>query len=80
MNHIKNDITNTRYENNEDVFFSKNIKNKPSVENAKLFCVETIFSEKSFAIHSCYRHLSPDELCKISEYIPELYELSELNR
>ena len=33
LNIIKNDVTNTRYENNinEDIFFSKNIKNKPSV-------------------------------------------------
>jgi hypothetical protein len=82
LNHIKNDITNTRYENNEDIFFSNNIKNKPSVEKAKLFCVETIFSEKSFGIHNCFKQqimqLSHDELCKISEYIPELFELYDL--
>ena len=79
LNIIKNDITNTRYEDNEDMFYSnKIINNKPSVDVAKLFCVETYFSDKSFGIHAPYKHLLPDELCKISEHIPELYELIEL--
>ena len=82
LNIIKNDIANSRYENDiyEDVFFSKNIKNKPSVENAKLFSVETLFSEKSFGIHKCYEHLQHNELCRIAEYVPELAELIKLNK
>jgi hypothetical protein len=65
----------------EDILFSnKIINNKPSVDVAKLFSVETYFSEKSFGIHAPYKHLLPDELSKISEHIPELYELIELNK
>ena len=78
LNHIKNDITNTRYVYHEDIFFSNNIQNKPSADFAKLFSVETIFSEQSFGIHCCFSHLSHEELCKISEYIPELFELYDL--
>ena len=80
LNTIKNDIYNNRYKDNEDVFFSFNITNKPSKEKAKLFSVETIFSEKSFGIHSCYKHLSQEDLNKIAEYIPEIFELAELNK
>jgi hypothetical protein len=80
LNTIKNDIYNNRYKDNEDVFFSFNITNKPSKEKAKLFSVETIFSEKSFGIHSCYGHLSQEDVYKIAEYIPEIFELAELNK
>ena len=61
------------------MFYSnKIINNKPSVDVAKLFCVETYFSEKSFGIHAPYKWLKTDELSKISEHIPELYEFIEL--
>jgi len=80
LNTIKNDFYNNRYNCNEDVFFSSNITNKPSKEKAKLFSVETIFSEKSFGIHSCYGHLSQEDVYKIAEYIPEIFELAELNK
>ncbi len=78
---IKNDVTNFRFEDGilEDLFFSKYAKKKPSVEEAKLFSVETLFSEKSFGIHACYKWVSYEELCKISEHIPELFELIVLN-
>ena len=80
LNIIKNDITKSRYENNiyEDVFFSKNIKNKPSVENAKLFSVETIFSEKSFGIHNCHKWNTLEQIYKISEHTPDLIDLINL--
>ena len=80
LNIIKNDISNHRYKNNEDVFFAFNITNKPSREKAKLFSIETIFSEKSFGIHNCYQYLPQEDLHKIAEYIPELFELAELNK
>lgn len=81
LNIIKNDIHNFRHEDGifEDVFFSKNVVNKPSVEEAKLFSVETLFSEKSFGIHACYKWVTYEELCKISKHIPELFELIVLN-
>ena len=77
LNIIKNDIANTRYENNinEDIFFSKNIKNKPSVEKAKLFSVETLFSEKSFGIHNCHKWITHEQIYKISEHIPDFIDL-----
>jgi hypothetical protein len=77
LNIIKNDVTNTRYENNinEDIFFSKNIKNKPSVETAKLFSVETFFSEKSFGIHNCHKWITREQIYKISEHTPDFIDL-----
>ena len=77
---LDNDTYNIKYRENEDVYFSFYIKNKPSVEKAKLFSTETIFSEKSFGTHNSYSHLSEDELNKISEYIPEIFELAKLNK
>jgi len=79
---IKNDIRNFRYENDiyEDVFFSKNIINKPTVQEAKKFSVETLFSEKAFGIHACYRWITIEQIKEISEYVPEIYELMELNK
>jgi hypothetical protein len=80
LNIIKNDVNNMRYAHLEDTFFSYNVTNKPTVKKAKLFSVETTFSERSFGIHKCYMHLSNDKLCKIAEYIPEIFELAELNK
>jgi hypothetical protein len=78
LNTIKNDITNTRYENNEDIFFSKNIKNKPSVEKARFFSVESLYSDKSFGIHSCWKFFPIEYMYVISEHIPDLFELISL--
>jgi len=75
LNTIKSDITNTRYENNEDLFFSKHIKNKPSVEKAQFFCIESLYSEKSFGIHGCWKFFPKIFIYYISEYIPELFDL-----
>jgi hypothetical protein len=80
LNIIKNDVNNMRYAHLEDMFFSYYVINKPTVKKAKLFSVETTFSERSFGIHKCYNHLSNDKLCKIAEYIPEIFELAELNK
>ena len=80
LNLIKNDLYNIRYNGPEDIFFSQNITNKPTFKKAILFSVESFFSEKSFGIHKCYMHLQNDQLCKIAEYIPEIFELAELNK
>jgi hypothetical protein len=77
---LDNDTYNIKYRENEDVYFSFYIKNKPSLEKAKLFSTETIFSEKSFGTHNSYTHLSEEELNKISEYIPEIFELAKVNK
>jgi hypothetical protein len=50
---------------NEDICFSlqKNIEvKKPDFEKAKQFSIETIFSEKSFGIHSPWRWLSNEHM------------------
>ena len=80
LNLIKNDLYNIRYNGPEDIFFSQNITNKPTFKKAILFSVETFFSGKSFGIHKCYMHLQNDQLYKIAEYIPEIFELAELNK
>lgn len=62
----------------EDVYYSNHITNKPTFEEAKLFSVETVFSEKSFGIHKCWYHLHPRQVNEIAKYIPELPELIHL--
>lgn len=62
----------------EDFYFSEHIKNKPTFEEAKLFSIETVFSEKSFGIHKCWMFLDRKELEKVSQYIPELFGLIEI--
>jgi hypothetical protein len=74
------DNNNKRVRHNEDGFFSTFITNKPSYEEAKLFSVETAFSDKSFGIHRCFSYLPPDEVEKIGEYVPELFELINLHK
>ncbi len=51
---------------------------KPSASDAKLFSVETTFSPYSFGIHKVWDYVSDEELQKISEHIPNIFELKEL--
>jgi hypothetical protein len=67
------------YDGLEDTYYAKYITNKPTFEEAKLFSVETVFSEKSFGIHKCWNHLHPSQISEIAEYIPELPELIRLH-
>jgi len=69
------------YEHNgyEDSYYAKYITNKPTFEEAKLFSIETVFSEKSFGIHKCWNYLYPPQISEIAEYIPELPELIYLH-
>jgi hypothetical protein len=66
---------------NEDVTFSlfndtDNIAIlKPSVEEAKLFAIESIYSEKSFGIHKAYNYLNITEICKWCPEFLQLYVL-----
>lgn len=63
----------------EDLFFSHYAKIKPSLEDAKKFSVETIFSEESFGIHKCWGDcISNEELIKISKHIPDLFTLKNI--
>ena len=66
---------------NEDVYFANPcISNfKPSIEKAKLFSVETLYSDKSFGVHKPWAYLNEEELeDKIKKCSP-LKELRDLN-
>jgi hypothetical protein len=65
--------------NNEDMFFSEIIKNKPDFETAKLFAVETCYTDTTFGIHKPWFHLSRTELLQLIQEIDGLDELIRLN-
>ena len=54
--------------------------NIPTVETAKQFSVETIFSDNSFGLHKPWNYLTPQELDLLKINFPELDELISLNR
>ena len=64
---------------NEDHFFSfYHPINKPTLNLAKCFSVETIFHEQSFGIHSCWRYLSKSQISYLENSCPLLTELMRL--
>lgn len=69
-------------ENVEDLFFSfpQNCHiNKPPLEMAKNFSIETIFHHKSFGIHKAWAYMNEKDLEYLTKNIPELHELMRLN-
>lgn len=70
-------INNIKVFYNEDMYFSANIQNKPDIQKAMLFSVESIFSEKSFGIHQCWPHMTKEQINMIAEHIPEIYTLMQ---
>ncbi|CAG7581312.1 MAG: hypothetical protein SLAVMIC_00780 [uncultured marine phage] len=50
---------------NEDMFFAKYIKEYPSLDKCKEFCVETMYSENPLAVHAIDRYLSNEQIEKI---------------
>jgi hypothetical protein len=65
---------------NEDTFFSNHTLDKPTVEEAKQFSVETLFSDKSFGLHKAWRHLNTKQVDELKVHFPELKELITLQR
>ena len=65
---------------NEDIFFSESCDkvtiNKPTYDDAKLFSIETVNSDKSFGIHKAYNYL---DINTINGWCPEINILNELN-
>jgi len=65
---------------NEDLIFSRGCGvtelNKPSVDEAKKFSIESLDNEKSFGIHKAYAYLDAN---KIGTWCPEITELKKLN-
>lgn len=71
----------------EDRFFTNTFGNDigislntPSIEQAKEFSVETIFSFNSFGLHKPWDYLSKTELNLLKNNFPELEELIMLNK
>ena len=71
---LKNKIYTTG--SNEDAYFItyENI-NKPSIEEAKNFSVETVFYDKSFGVHNPWHYISYVNIHIIKNHIPKLIEL-----
>jgi len=69
---------------NEDAFFSFNIKssikyNVPDNIFAQKFSVETVFYDKPFGIHNCWRYITKEQCEFLKNTYPEINELILLN-
>jgi hypothetical protein len=73
----------THFVPQEDIYFSyqKVVPlNKPSFQEAQTFSVETIFHEKSFGIHACWKYMNKYEMEFLINRYPEIQTLIELNK
>lgn len=64
MDKYKNPSSEDKYIN-EDMFFSKYVKNYPSLEDMRKFCVETMFCDDPIAVHAFDRYLNDDQIKRI---------------
>jgi len=62
----------------EDIFISKFVKNKPSLEEARRFSMETILSYNSFGIHKPWNYIPIKSLKTIIPNIQELIDLQDV--
>ena len=66
----------------EDIIFSLYLDTdnisifKPSLEEAKQFSIESIYSNKSFGIHKAYNYI---DIYELSIWCPDILELKRLN-
>jgi len=67
---------------NEDIFFANPCINiyKPSIEKAKLFSTESIYSPESFGVHKPWAYLNDEEMNHKIEKCRSLKTLWELNK
>jgi len=67
---------------NEDIFFANSCINtkKPSIDEAKEFSVESLFSENHFGVHKPWIHFNDIELKKTKNNCKSLNKLIELNK
>lgn len=68
---------------NEDVYFSQNIPNTipwnvPTVSDALLFSIETVFGESPFGIHNCWRYLSKEDMDSLIRRYGDIQTLVDL--
>ena len=78
-------IKKINYENqNEDIYFSFGCYalncNMPSMEEAKKFSVESIYSDDTFGIHSAWKLLNESDIAVINNNCDGLNELIKLNK
>jgi len=66
---------------NEDVYFANPCVDiyKPSIDEAKLFSVELLYSDRSFGVHKPWLHMDPDELDQKVARCAPLRKLIDLN-
>ena len=69
--------------NQEDEYFSLKLPSTlsyhvPTFDMAKQFSVETIFYDKPFGIHNCWKYLSPSDMTMLIHIYPEITTLIEL--
>lgn len=68
---------------NEDNYFCYQMTvplNRPSFKEAQTFSVETVFHEKSFGIHACWKYMNKYEMEFLINRYPEIKTLIELNK
>ena len=71
-----------RGNDNEDVYFANPCVSifKPSMDNAKFFSTESIYSDKSFGVHKPWAYLDKDKMEDKIKHCSPLKELWDLNR
>ena len=80
---VRDDITGHREDlTYEDMFFSFPCEkvteiNKPPVEDAKNFSVETVYNDKAFGIHKAYAY---HDISKLRSWCPQIEKLSQLQK
>jgi hypothetical protein len=76
---IRNDTWDVNYEWHEDLFFTKKREGitlkKPSYEDAKMFCVEEVFSNIALGCHKAWWHNHFEEFTKLYPECKELHSL-----
>jgi len=71
------------YNDNEDLYFSKGCENvtynKPSVEKAKQFSIEHLYSNDSFGVHKPWLYINEADKVKLNDQCEGYNKLVELN-
>jgi len=63
----------------EDIFFSFKIFNKPDNKKARMFSIETCFTEKTFGLHKAWAYLSKPEIKLMMQEFEGMNQLMQMN-
>lgn len=77
------DSIESSFHSHEDAYFSYQPSvqlSMPSYEEAQKFSVETVFHEKSFGIHACWKYMNKYEMEFLLNKYPEIQILIDLNK